>query len=361
MHGPPGTFRGIFGNRIGSREKTEFCIQLAVMLKAKVSLQRSLDILARQTKNPAMKRSIECLGQDVKKGFSFDRALGAQGELYDRLFVVSAEVGQESGRLAEVLSHLALHLEKTGNLSRKVKQALAYPALVVTVAVCVVTFLLVFIVPTFADMFTSFQVELPWSTRLVMGASLWLGSYGLIGLACCAVGVIAIRNAGKSARIRRRYETLVFRIPFVGEIVLKTLVARFCRTLGTLLQAQVSLVEALEVARRMVVNEDIREEIGSILRHVRQGRAVADPLVESRFFPPMVAQMIAVGEETSELDAMLLKVAEHFEKEIDSRVDVLSTLLEPVIVLVLGLVVAGILIAMYLPMFDLVNVVGQAR
>jgi len=308
-----------------------------------------------------MRLSIERLGQDIRKGIPFDRALGAQEEVYDRLFIVSAEVGQESGRLAEVLSHLALHLEKTGNLTRKVMQALAYPALVVSVAVCVVAFLLVFIVPTFADMFKSFQVDLPWSTRLVMATSSWLGQFGLLGIALIGVCVMMFRNVARSPQIRRRLETIIFKAPFVGEIVLKTLVARFCRTLGTLLQAQVSLVEALGVSQRMVTNEDIREEIGSILRHVRQGRAVADHLVESKFFPPMVAQMIAVGEETSELDTMLLKVAEYFEKEIDGRVDVLSSLLEPLIVLVLGLIVAGILIAMYLPMFDLVNVVGQTR
>jgi type IV pilus assembly protein PilC len=344
--------------RITDRDKAEFCTQLSVMLKARVSLLHALEVLIRQTQKKSMKRVIESIAREVRKGASLDHALSMHPTVFDRLFVVTAEVGQESGRLPEVLSHLAAHLEKMNGLKRKFTQALAYPALVMTVAAVAVSFLLIFIVPTFAEMFKSFQIDLPLSTQMVLGLSNILSQYGLWGLLLIALLVLLSKETFRRPEVKAKVENYAFRLPLIGDVFLKTHIARFCRTLGTLLEAQVSLVDALSVTQRIATHDGIRTQIGTIMKHVRRGHAIADPLADSTLFPPMVVQMIAVGEETSDLDKMLLKVADYYEQEIDGKVETLSSVMEPLIVLFLGLVVATVLIAMYLPMFDLVNVVG---
>jgi type IV pilus assembly protein PilC len=344
--------------RVTEKEKSEFSTQLAVMLQAGVSLHRSLDVLSQQTKSVKLKEVIANLSNEIRKGNSFARALAKQPEVFDSLFTVTVEVGQESGRLPEVLAQLATHLEKMNALKRKFRQALTYPALVLSVSVLVVTFLLVFIVPAFAEMFKSFQIELPFSTQIVLSLSDYVFSYGPYFLLIIIIAAVFLRNTIHSPATRQKVEQWILRIPVAGDVVLKNYVARFCRTLGTLLHAQVSLVDALGVTQRIFTNDNVREEIGSLLKHVKQGRAVAEPLIESKLFPPMVAQMIAVGEETSELDTMLLKVADYYEKELDAKVETLSTVIEPLIILLLGGLVSLILISMYLPMFDLVSVVG---
>ncbi|HTK83005.1 MAG TPA: type II secretion system F family protein [Bacteroidota bacterium] len=344
--------------KITAREKAEFCTQLSVMLQARISIQRALQALSRQVSNRKMKLVVEKLGKDIQKGNSFTKALALQPGIFDDLFIMTAEVGQESGRLAEVLRHLAQHLEKMNALRRKFFQALTYPLLVISVACFAVTFLLVFIVPTFAEMFKSFQMELPASTRIVLGISHVAVSYGMYAVAAAAVIAFLSWKSINTPSTRQRIESFAFKIPVVGDILLKNHVARFCRTLGTLLQAQVSLVDALDVTQRIISNAEMKKDIREILKQVKQGKTVAEPLVESSIFPPMVSQMIAVGEETSELDAMLLKVADYYEKDLDSKVESLSSVIEPVLILLLGLIVAAILISMYLPMFDLVNVVG---
>lgn len=343
---------------VTDRERGEFCTQLSVLLQARVSLHRSLDVLARQAGKTAMRRVIEQLAKDLQKGNSFAGALGLHPTVFDRLFVVTTEVGQETGRLPEVLTHLASHLEKMNALKRRMLQALTYPSLVIGVAVLAVLFLLLFIVPTFAEMFKSFQVELPTSTRAVLAVSQLVTDYGAAMIVTGIVCLLAFRSMIRLDRVKAVFQSKLFALPIMGDIALKNHVARFCRTLGTLLQAQVSLVDALGITQRISSHPEIQQEIGEILRCVKKGRAIAEPMVDSKIFPPMVSHMIAVGEETSELDRMLLKVAAYYETELDARIESLSSVLEPLIVLLLGFVVAGILVSMYMPMFELVNVVG---
>jgi type IV pilus assembly protein PilC len=344
--------------RVRDREKVDFCTQLSVLLLARISLHQALVVLKAQAKSDATKDVIDRLLASIQRGNSFGRAMAEQAEVFDNLFVVSAEIGEETGRLPEVLAHLAQYLEKVHALKRKVYQALAYPALVIAVACFAVTFLLVFIIPSFAEMFRNFQIELPWSTEIVIKISAFAVAYGYWVLPVLVVLVFLVYGSLRSSAFRHRAGSLAMRAPIVGDILLKNQVARFCRTLGTLLQSQVSLVDALMVTQRINTAKTIREEIGRLIKYVKQGRTMAEPLVESAIFPPMVAQMIAVGEETSELDSMLLKVADYYEKELDEKVETLSTVIEPMIIILLGILVAVILISMYLPMFDLINVVG---
>jgi len=351
----------IHSRRITEKEKSEFCLQLSVMLQAKVSIHKSLQSLARQSTNKRMKECITALGKEIQKGNSLSKALALQPKIFDNLFNITAEVGQETGRLAEVLTHLAGHLEKISSLRRKVTQALTYPVLVISVAVCVVSFLLVFIVPMFGEMFKNFQLELPISTQIILNLSNILSSYGLYFIGLLLLFLYLFKNTLQNKKTRQVIEKYSMKLPYIGDVLIKNHVARFCRTLGTMLQAQVSLLDALEITQKIISNEDLREEIRRIIKQVKLGKAVADPVVESVIFPPMVAQMIAVGEETSELDAMLLKVADYYERELDHKVETLASIIEPVLILILGLIVAAILVSMYLPMFDLVNMVGTGK
>jgi len=348
----------IFAHKITDRDRAEFCLQLSVMLQARISIQLSLSALAKQTQNRRMRAVIVALTREIREGNSFAKALSKQPAVFDNLFVVTAEVGQESGRLAEVLDHLAHHLEKINALKKKFLQALTYPFVVISVAFCAVTFMLVFIVPTFAEMFRNFQMELPTSTKVVLRISDLFIDYGKYALVV-AVGTIYISwRSRKSEVVKRQFDMYALKVPLIGNLLLSNHVARFCRTLGTMLKAQVSLLDAIEITHRITANAEMKNEIRSMMLNVKKGNSIAQPLVESRYFPPIVAQMIAVGEETSELDSMLLKVADYYEKELDGKVESLSSIIEPVLILFLGMIVASILISMYMPMFDLVNVVG---
>ena len=344
--------------KMTEQEKAKFCLELSVMLQAGVSLHRALQVLSDQADKQASKTVLSQLLKEVQKGVSFSSALRQQAETFDNLFVVSAEVGQESGKLPLVMSNLALHLEKINVLKRKFVQALAYPIMVLCVALFAVLFLLIVIVPAFAEMFLSLQVELPPMTKIILSLSHWLTENGLYLLLAVIIAGIALRSVFASTSVKSKIENTAYRLPFIGKILSKNLVARFCRTLGTLLQAQVSLMTALDITQKIFTAETIRKEIQNILKQVKQGKTIAEPIVTSKVFPAMVSQMIAVGEETSELDLMLFKIAEYSEKEIDATVETLSNIIEPVLILLLGIIVAAILISMYMPMFEMMNVIG---
>lgn len=355
---PVGMLGRIMRDRISSADIATFATQLSVMLEARVSLQQALEVLIIQTQNPRLKEIVRNVARVVRHGNPLHEALERHPRVFDPLFIVTVEVGQETGRLADVLAHLAEHLEKMANLKRKLTQAMTYPALVATVAFCSILFLLVFIVPSFAEMFSSFQKELPPVTQVVVSISGFVTAYGwyaagiVVTATTCLFLFLDWHTIGMKAALQ------AIRLPLIGDLIVRTQVARFCRTLATLLGAQVSLVKALEVSQRGLWIEGMQGEVGRILRSVRHGRSIADPLNASEYFPPMVSQMIAVGEETSELDRMLFKVAAYYERELGAKLDALSSLIEPVVVLLLGFVVAGILISMYLPMFELVGAFG---
>jgi type IV pilus assembly protein PilC len=249
-------------------------------------------------------------------------------------------------------------MEKMSALKKKVTQALAYPVLVLSVALLVVLFLLLYIVPTFADMFRTAQVEIPYATGLVIGASEFLTNYWVYILFVLVLGFLLARWAFKIQVDRGVIERYGIRIPWIGGIMVTNYTARFCRTLGTLLQSQVPLIDALNITMRIFTSESMKTEIERLIKHVRQGRTVAEPLYTSKLFSPMVAQMIAVGEETSELETMLLRVASFYEQEIADKMDTLTTIIEPILIVFLGIIVGTVLITMYLPMFEMANAVG---
>ncbi len=347
-----------FFSKVSAQDKATFLSQLSMMLGARVPVVKALEILAGQARSSKMKVAVTGLLTDVRKGSSLSASLARQPEIFDQLLVVTAEVGQESGRLPDVLSSLADHMEKMNVLKRKVVQALAYPVLVLVVAVLVVSFLLLYVVPTFAEMFRTSNVQIPYATQLVIYASNFLSSYWIY-MACFGFAATLttkwISGSDISQEIAEKYS---LRTPWIGGVMTKNYTARFCRTLGTLLQSQVPLVDALSVTKRIFKNRKLRCEIERLIKSVKQGHPVAEPLATSGIFSPVVAQMIAVGEETSELEKMLLKVASFYEEEIEDMMDTLTTVIEPILIVILGAIVGSILISLYLPMFDMANAVG---
>ncbi len=345
-------------NRVTAQEKVAFLSELSMMLKARVPIVKALDVLAGQARNSRLKTAIGQLLSDVRKGISFSAALARQPDIFDSIVAVTAEVGQETGRLPEVLSSLAEHEEKVNALRKKVTQALAYPVLVLIVAAVVVLFLLLYIVPNFAHMFRVSNVPIPKATQIVIGASNFISAYWVylffILLLIALLSKWLMGSELKNA-VTERYG---LQFPWIGGIMIRNYTARFCRTLGTLLQSQVPLVDALGVTRKVFANRRVRGEIDRLIKHVKQGRTVAEPLSSSEFFPPAVAQMIAVGEETSELETMLLRVAAYYESELERLMETLTTIIEPVLIVFLGAIVGTILITMYLPMFDMASTIG---
>ncbi len=347
-----------FLNRVTSQDKTTFFSQLSMLLKAHVPIVKALELLSVQTRSARMKSVIRDLLTSVKKGNSFSASLSKHSEIFDQVTIVTAEVGQESGRLPEVLSALAGHMERMNLLRRKVTQALAYPLLVLGVAVVVVTFMLLYIVPTFASMFIRSHVELPYATRVVISVSHFLAANWIYLLLALLTSVIISRWLFGSDLKQAVADRYGLKVPWLGSVMARNYTARFCRTLGTLLQSQVPLVDALVVTKRIFRNKSLRSEIERLIKFVKQGRSVAEPLSTSAIFSPVVAQMIAVGEETSELETMLIRVAEFYEAEISDMMETLTTVIEPLFIVFLGAIIGTILISMYLPMFDMANAVG---
>jgi type IV pilus assembly protein PilC len=347
-----------FLNRVTPQDKATFLSQLSMMLKARVPIVKALELLSVQTRSMTMRSVIKDLLISVKKGNSLFASMSKHSEIFDQVTIVTAEVGQESGRLPEVLSALAGHMERMNLLRRKVTQALAYPLLVLGVAVVVVTFMLLYIVPTFASMFMRSHVSLPYATRVVISVSHSLAAnwiYLLLALLLSALISRWLFGSDLKQAVADRYG---LKVPWLGSVMARNYTARFCRTLGTLLQSQVPLVDALVVTKRIFQNKSLRGEIERLIKFVKQGRSVAEPLSTSVIFSPVVAQMIAVGEETSELDTMLIRVAEFYEAEISDMMETLTTVIEPIFIVFLGAIIGTILISMYLPMFDMANAVG---
>lgn len=345
-------------NKVTAQDKATFLSQLSMMLKAHVPIVKALELLSTQSRSARMRAVVRDLLSSVTKGVSFSSSLGRYPEIFDQVVVVTAEVGQESGRLPEVLAALAEHMEKMNALRRKVTQALAYPVLVLGVAAVVVTFMLLYIVPTFATMFRSSRVQLPYATQMVIAASSFVSTYWIYLILAFLVSAAVSRWIAGSDLKRAAVDRYGLRVPWFGKVLAKNYTARFCRTLGTLLQSQVPLVEALNVTRRIFRDKNLRSEIERLIKFVKQGRSVAEPLSTSKIFSPVVAQMISVGEETSELETMLLKISEFYEAELAEMMETLTTVIEPIFIVFLGAIVGTILIAMYLPMFDMANAVG---
>lgn len=345
--------------RVPQKALVTFTRNLAVMLNARLPLVQALRTVASQCKHRRLARVLDEVRRSVQGGRSLSASLAQHQALFPPLYVPLTHMGEVAGILDTVLLRLADHAEKTAALRRKIGLALVYPGVILAVALGATIFLLTTIVPTFADMFAEFGAELPGPTQFILTVSGAITEHAFQTLLGLGIVLVLTLFVLRIPRVRYLWDRYKLRIPFFGSLLHRSLIARFCRTLGTLLDSGVRLVDALTLLGEAVGNRFAEKEIDEILKRVRRGSGLYHPLKErTGLFSPMVIQMIAVGEETAELDTMLLHAADHYEKEVDGLVESLSSVIEPVLIVTIGLLLGGILIAMYLPMFEMMHAVG---
>jgi type IV pilus assembly protein PilC len=345
------------GPRIKTRDIVIFTRQFATMINAGLPLVQSLTILAQQSENKALQEVTRAVVYDVEAGNTLADAFAKHPKAFSDLYVNMVAAGEAGGILDTILLRLAVFLEKNDALIRKVKGAMIYPGVILSVAGIAISVLLVFVIPTFQDMFASVNMELPLPTRVVIGLSDGLISYWWAILAAVGVGIFGIRKYYGTPVGRKNLDSLLLRAPVLGDIIRKSAVSRFTRTLGTLISSGVSILDGLEITAKTSGNRVVHDAVMESRQSIAGGETIAAPLERSKVFPPMVISMIAVGEQTGGLDEMLSKIADFYDAEVDVAVSALLSLMEPVMIVVLGVIVGGMVIAMYLPIFDMMNAV----
>jgi len=346
-----------FGGGVKTRDVVVFTRQFATMINAGLPLVQALDILAQQTENKTLAGVTRQVVYDVESGQTLADALRKHPKAFSDLYVNMVAAGEAGGILDTILQRLAQFLEKNDAIIRKVKGAMVYPAVIMSVAVIAVAVLLIFVIPTFQNMFASVNLDLPLPTRIVIGMSNVLKSYwwAIIGIA--GISVFALTRYYKTAAGRLQIDALMLRFPVLGDLLRKSAVSRFTRTLGTLISSGVSILDGLEITARTAGNMVIHNAVMESRQSIAGGDTISAPLQRSKVFPPMVISMIAVGEQTGGLDEMLSKIADFYDEEVDAAVGTLLSLMEPIMIVVLGVIVGGMVVAMYLPIFDMVNAV----
>jgi len=346
------------GTGIRTRDIVIFTRQFATMINSGLPLVQSLDILAEQTENQYLRKVIQEVLYDVESGHTLADAMGKHPKVYTELFVNMVAAGEAGGILDTILLRLATFLEKNDALIRKIKGAMIYPAVVFSVAGMAVVILLIFVIPVFQDMFTAAGVLLPLPTRIVIGMSDFLQNYWWAVIAGVVFSIFGTRQVYQTDGGRLAIDRFLLAVPIFGDLQRKAAVARFTRTLGTLVSSGVSILEGLEITAKTAGNRVIHDAVMTSRASIAGGETIAGPLKESGVFPPMVVQMINVGEQTGGLDEMLNKIADFYDEEVDAAVEALLSAMEPIMIVVLGVVVGGMIVAMYLPIFDMINTVA---
>jgi len=353
--------KAVFGEKkqkITDKDIVIFTRQFATMIGAGLPLVQCLEILSSQCDNKTFGKRIGEVKNDVESGTTFADALKKHPNVFSSLYVNMVQAGEIGGALDVTLIRLAAQLEKAAKLKGQIKAAMVYPTAIMGVAIIVVSVLLVFVIPIFAKMFADFGGTLPAPTLFVMGVSEFMQSYILVMIAAAAGGIYALKKYYATPGGRLKIDALVLKLPVAGDLIRKIAVAQFTRTFGTLLHSGVPIMEGLEIVARIAGNKIVENAIMEARTSVGEGKTLSEPLGKTGVFPPMVVQMINVGEATGALDAMLGKIADFFDEEVDAAVSALTALLEPMLMVFLGTVIGFIVIAMYLPIFKMASVVG---
>ncbi len=343
------------GGKVPAKSLAIFTRQFSVMIDAGLPLVQCLDILGRQEPHKKFAATILKVREDVESGMSLAEAMRKHPRTFDALFTNMIQAGEAGGILDTILKRLATYIEKNVKLISQVKSAMIYPVAVIVIAAVVVAVILWKVIPTFAQMFAGLGAQLPLPTRLVIAASNGLVTYGPLIIMGLAAIVFGIRTYYRTNQGRHVIDAMLLKAPILGIILRKVAVARFCRTLSTLISSGVPLLDGLEITARTAGNAIIEDAIMETRASIERGETVSKPLQDTKVFPPMVTQMIGVGEATGALDMMLSKIADFYEDEVDTAVAGLLTLLEPIMISFLGVIVGGIVISMYLPIFDLIS------
>ena len=348
-----------FGSGVTEKDIVIFTRQFATMIDAGLPLVQCLEILSSQNENKIFKKALVEIRQSVEGGNTFAAALKNHPKIFTSLYANMVEAGEAGGILDTILNRLAQYMEKAMALKGKVKSAMIYPSTIISVAVTVVVFLLIFVIPTFKSMFEGFGATLPLPTLIVLEASRLMIAFSLYIVVGSGVAIYALRLWYKTNAGRTVVDGLLLKSPVFGILIRKVAVAKFTRTLGTLISSGVAIMDGLDITARTAGNKIVEAAVLKTRASIAEGKTISDPLKESGVFPPMVVQMIAVGEATGALDAMLGKIADFYDEEVDQAVTNLTSLLEPMLMVFLGIVIGGVVIAMYLPIFKLVSVVGK--
>ena len=347
-----------FGGGVSQKEIAIFTRQFSVMIDAGLPLVQCLEILGSQQKNRVFQKVLFQVRQDVESGANLADSLRKHPKVFDDLFCNMIAAGESGGILDTILQRLSGYIEKRVKLTSAVRSAMIYPVAVITIAVGVVVIILWKVIPTFAILFEGLGATLPLPTRITIAASNFLARYmPVIVLGMGAIAFFLVRYK-KTYKGRRHIDAIMLKMPVLGELMRKIGVARFCRTLGTLIQSGVPILEGLDITARTSGNAIIEDAIMATRKSIEEGRTIAGPLEETGVFPSMVVQMISVGEQTGALDVMLSKIADFYEDEVDEAVENLMALLEPIMILFLGIMIGGIVISMYMPMFSLLSKMG---
>jgi type IV pilus assembly protein PilC len=325
------------------------------MVNAGLPLVQALDILARQSENPALAAAVRAVVSDVEQGNTVADAMRKQPKAFNDLYTNMVAAGEMGGILDVILNRLAVFMEKNDALVRKVKGAMIYPTVILCVAALCVVVLLWRVIPVFSAMFASVGMELPLPTQIVIGLSTFLNQYWWMLLLGGAGTVVALRRYYATSSGQLVIDALLLKVPVLGDVLRKSAVSRFTRTLGTLVSSGVSILDGLEITARTAGNRVVEDAVMQSRASIAGGDTIAGPLDKSGVFPPMVISMINVGEQTGGLDEMLSKIADFYDDEVDAAVSGLLSLLEPIMIVFLGVVVGGMIVAMYLPIFDMVN------
>lgn len=343
---------------VPTKEIVIFTRQFATMIDAGLPLVQCLEILSSQQENKTFKKVLADVKSQVEGGSTFADALRKHPKIFDPLFVNLVHAGETGGILDTILRRLSVFLEKAEALKRKVKGAMVYPAIVITIAVGVIVILLVFVIPVFASMFEGAGGKLPAPTRIVMQMSDFVQNYVVHMLILTGLFIVAYRRFAAWPKGRVLLDRMWLKMPAFGTLIKKVAVARFCSTLGTMISSGVPILDALEITAKTAGNVIIERAIMQTRLAIAEGRTIAEPLMETGIFPGMVVRMIAVGEATGALDAMLGKIAEFYDEEVDAAVEALTQLMEPIMIVFLGGTCGGMVIAMYLPVFSMAGVIA---
>jgi len=347
------------GKKIKDRDIIVFTRQFASMYNAGIPIVQSLEIMSKQTENTSLRAIVGQVKADVEAGVTLADAMKKHPKAFSELYVNLVAAGEQGGVLDSVLQRLAVYIEKAMKLKKKVKGAMIYPSVVLFIAALVVAIIMIFVIPVFAKVFGDMGVALPGPTRMVIGLSNFLSGIGGLILFFIIVGsIIGFSQYRKTAIGKMNTDRLFLRIPVIGNLIRKVSVARFARTLGTLISSGVPILDGLDICAKSAGNKVVEKVVYEVKKEVASGKTVSEPLAKSDVFPPMVVQMISVGESTGSLDQMLSKIADFYDDEVDNAVANLTVLLEPALMVFLGTVIGFIVVALYLPIFKLGAVVS---
>jgi type IV pilus assembly protein PilC len=347
-----------FRRGVPKGEVAIFTRQFSVMLNAGLPLVQCLEAMAQQNANPTFRAVLEQIRSDVEAGGTLSDAMARHPKVFDQLYTNMIAAGEAGGILDTILQRLAVFIEKIVKLKSALRSALIYPVVVLSIAVSVVAIILWKVIPVFRTLFEGFNVQLPLLTRMVLALSWFVQTYAIFMIIAGVIGAFGLRSYYQTDNGRHMIDRLMLRVPVLGDVFRKIGVARFTRTLATLLTSGVAILECLDITARTAGNAILEDVVLQIRRFIEEGKTMTEPMKQSKFFPAMVTQMVAVGESTGELDTMLIKVADYYEEEVDTIMANFMTILEPALMVVLGVIVGGIVISMYLPMFKLVQVLS---